>query len=451
MMNSKTTVKSHIFQQNCSNQWAEVFVYSIWLIMMLIAIICLIYYGRNIPLGEDWYMVAPLTDNEPNFGSWLWSSVNGHRVPLPRLILLDSIKVTKDFRSGMVLNLFTLGAASLISILVARSIRCGRTYYTDAFFPIIMLNLGNWAALFWGWQFTQVLPTALGYSFFLVLICDPTLSTTKAALVAGICLILLPLCGGNGLILVPLLGIWTVYCIILQLGRQEIYRSQLWIPSFLICSAFLSLCLIILYLMNYEQPLGYPASPGLRDTLKTAAQFLAISFGPIAITKWFKVSIFAVFGFLYIPVVAILLVDLFRGRNESRNRSLAILLVFIILVLYALVLAHTRTGWLLEAKYFPLWYMIFPLPFSCIAFLTWKFYGHASLKRFFQASVCILLILLLPLNTMTGFSFGYWYEQGMKLVEKDVQAGIQVSDFTRHHRDFLIHWWSQEQLEEVSN
>lgn len=447
-MRPNLTVDSSIAFKNNSDRGARVFVYSVWLIMMLLAVLCLIHYGRNIPLTEDWYMVAPLTDNEPNLGSWLWSSNNGHRVPLPRLILLGLLKVTKDFRSGMVLNIFTLGAASLISILVAQSIRYGRTCYTDAFFPIVMLSLGNWADLFWGWQFTQILPTILGYFFFLVIIWKPTLSTPKAAAIAGICLMLLPLCGGNGLIFVPLLSIWTIYSSILQLREQKNHRiKQQWIPIFLIFSVFLTSCLVFLYFVNYQGSSDYPPSPGLKETFKTAAQFLAISFGPIAI-KWWKLSIFAAFSFLYVPVISILILDALNSRNENRNRTLGFLIIFSILILYALVLAYSRTGWLSKINYYPLWYMIFPIPFSCAAFLVWEFYGQPKVRKIFQSGLCLALFLLLPLNMVQGFSsFGSWYAQGMSALEGDIQAGIQISEFTRRHRDFLIHLWNEEQLE----
>jgi hypothetical protein len=48
-----------------------------------------------------------------------------------------------------------------------------------------------------------------------------------------------------------------------------------------------------------------------------------------------------------------------------------------------------------------------------------------------------------------GFSsFGSWYDEGMKVVERDIQAGTDISEFTRRQRDFLNHLWDQKQLEE---
>jgi hypothetical protein len=109
-----------------------VFVWSVWLVMMLVALACIAKYGRNIPLAEDWLLVAPLTGNEPDLTSWLWAQNNEHRVPLPRLILLALLKITNgDFRAGMFFNVITLGVIAFATIQVARHLRGGRTSFVD--------------------------------------------------------------------------------------------------------------------------------------------------------------------------------------------------------------------------------------------------------------------------------------------------------------------------------
>ncbi len=52
-----------------SDRGARVFVWSVWLIMMLFALACIAKYGRNIPLAEDWQLVAPLTGHCASFRS----------------------------------------------------------------------------------------------------------------------------------------------------------------------------------------------------------------------------------------------------------------------------------------------------------------------------------------------------------------------------------------------
>ena len=121
-----------------SDRGARFFVWSVWLLMMLVVLFCLVKYSLNIPYYEDWYFVPAMTGNEANLLDWLWSQNNEHRVPLPRLILLALLKATAgDFRTGMLLNVILTGALAAAMILVARSIRGSRTRYSDALFPIV--------------------------------------------------------------------------------------------------------------------------------------------------------------------------------------------------------------------------------------------------------------------------------------------------------------------------
>ena len=238
-----------------SNRSKEVFVWSVWLVMLVIAFVSIAQYGRNIPLAEDWYFVQPLTGNEPDLAKWLWAQNNEHRIPLPRLILLVLLELAKgDFRVGMFFNSITLGVLAFSMILVARHLRGGRTSFADAFFPIALLHLGNWPNLVWSWQFTFVLPTALTCAVLLVIVIHQTLSTPSTAVVAGTCLVLLPLCGANGLLFVPLLALWLIYSGVLNWYSVKTKGGRQWISGFLIGSAVISLCLTALYFVGYEHP-----------------------------------------------------------------------------------------------------------------------------------------------------------------------------------------------------
>ena len=106
--------------------------------------------GRNIPFEEDWLMVAAMTGHEPDLPRWLWSQNSEHRLPLPRLVNLTLLRATRDFRSTMVFDALALGALAAAAILVARRLRNGRTSVVDAFFPLLLLHLGNWDNLVWG-------------------------------------------------------------------------------------------------------------------------------------------------------------------------------------------------------------------------------------------------------------------------------------------------------------
>src|SRR5688572_17992590 len=152
-INQRTTILSKVQ----SGQGVRAFLWSVWLVMVLIPLAYFVKDSHNIPFSEDWLLVSPLTGHEPDLLKWFWTQNNEHRIPFPRLILLGLLKVTHgDFRSGMLFNIIILAALALAMMYVARHLRGGRTSFADAFFPIALLHLGNWENLFWGWQLTQV-------------------------------------------------------------------------------------------------------------------------------------------------------------------------------------------------------------------------------------------------------------------------------------------------------
>ena len=149
---------------------AATVVWLVWAVTLASILASITRDGRNIPFEEDWLMVAAMTGHEPDLPGWLWSQNSEHRLPLPRLLNLALLSTTADFRSTMIFDALALGAVAAGMILVARALRGGRTSVADAFFPLLLLHLGNWDNLVWGWQIQFVLPTALACAFLLVIV-----------------------------------------------------------------------------------------------------------------------------------------------------------------------------------------------------------------------------------------------------------------------------------------
>ena len=125
------------------------FVWAGWILMVLTCYGCLLWFGRNIPLTEDWLLVPGLTGHDPHFWGSLWEQNSEHRVPFPRLLLIGVLRLANgDFRAGMVLNVAMLSAMAAALIGLARRVRGGRTIYADFFVPLALLHLGNWENLF---------------------------------------------------------------------------------------------------------------------------------------------------------------------------------------------------------------------------------------------------------------------------------------------------------------
>jgi hypothetical protein len=425
------------------------FVLSVLLIMIFVALISLVKYGRNVPLTEDWLLVAPLTGNEPNIINWLWAQNNEHRIPLPRLILLAVLKITNgDFRAGMFLNIVILGALAFAMTRAARYLRGGRTIFADAFFPVVLLHLGNWENLFWSWQVGFVLPTALTCAVLLVVVRYRAVVTASAAVLYGSCLIMLPLCGANGLLFVPLLSLWLGYCGVIHWHSAESNQRRRWIPRFLIGSAAIAICLTGLYFVDYVRPTWTPANPGLGTSLWTAVQFLALGFGPVARSSW-KLSTVIGPGFVLLPTAVIAVLGVFHSKSVERHRSLGILVFLVSIAVFALAMGWGRAGVITIDRFWPIRYVLLAAPALCTAFFIWELYGPRRLRIVVQNALFLGMCLLIPFNTNHGFWWGDWYRKGMDAFERDLVAGVPQSILAERHRDFLFHSMESTKLSDL--
>jgi hypothetical protein len=431
-----------------SDRSARAFVWSVWLVMLFVALVFLVEYGRNIPLSEDWFLVPPLTGNEPSLVNWLWSQNNEHRIPFPRLILLALLKVTHgDFRVGMLFNVVVLGVLASAMICVARHVRGGRTRFADAFFPIALLHLGNWENLFWSWQLTQVVPMVLACVILLVLVGRRTVAAPSAEIVAGIALVLLPLSGANGLVFVPILALWLGYCGILHWRAVETRGGRRWIGEFLIGSAVIALGLTGLYFVGYERPSWQPSNPGLGASLKAALQFVALGFGPVARSSW-TLSMAAAVGAL-VPSAIVAVLGVLGHKGPERHRAWGVLLFFGNVVAFALAMGWGRAAVIPLYRTWPIRYVLFAVPAFCTAFFVWELYGSTKLRSIFQNGLLLGMCLLLPFNTVHGLWWRDQYRAGAESLEQDLIAGIPCSTLAERQRDFLLHWMEPSYLADL--
>src|SRR5262249_16016070 len=107
-------------------------------------------------------------------------------------------------------NVCAMGILAFGMIMVAKRVR-GRASYADAFFPLALLHWGMPDILFLSVLLCYVVPAVLAGILLLVIVGRGTQITLCSAVVAGICLIPLPLCGFGGMVFVPLPVVWLGY------------------------------------------------------------------------------------------------------------------------------------------------------------------------------------------------------------------------------------------------
>jgi hypothetical protein len=413
-----------------------VVVWLIWVTMLVTILLAIARSGRNIPFEEDWLMVAPMTGHEPDITRWLWSQNSEHRLPLPRLINLLLLRATGDFRSTMAFDTLAWGAVAAAMIVLAGMLRGGRTSLTDAFFPLLLLQLGNWDNLVWAWQIQFVLPSVLVCVLLLIIVAPPAPPAHKTLLGGGLALVGLPLCGANGLIFTPTLAAWFAYVAWMR-SRPAAARpgTSSSLPA---GAALVATLLCVGYFVGYEASPWNEPSPGWSAMLATSGKFLALSVGPAARSSWWLFG--AAVSLPLLVSLGVLLRALRSGEGEERVRIAGLLAFLGAVAALALAVGWGRAGHVAATGRMPIRYTVLAAPGLCAAYFCLLLYGPPWLRRAGPACLALLLVLLLPLNTLIGVERRDWFGGGMAAFERDLAAGVSPKLLAERHHAFLLHW-----------
>ena len=423
---------------------AALFVWGVWGGMVAIALWHFAYFTRNMPWAEDWLLVAAMTGREADLGSWLWSQNNEHRLPVPRLAMLALLKVTGgNFRSGAIFNIAMVALLAAGMIEVARRVRGGTLRYTDAFFPIVLLEVGDWQDLFWTWQMAFVLSVVLVGLGILAIVRRPALDTPGAAAAIGGTLVMAPLTGGSGLLFMPPLMLYAGL-MGLRLARRNVSKSERSAATTLIGSVVVAGVIIALYLLSYERPGWVPANPGVGKSIIAALQFQAFGLGPAVRTSWnFWIGATLLVLLMATFRVAQNLIPRRRGDPPSAGGSdLRALGVFACLLSVAGFAAGMGWGRAAVIDVYGGWpdrYVLLAAPAFCVAYFAFEQSGSAAINRWGRALLFALAAILLPTNMAFGREWGIWWVNGADYVAKDIRAGTPRDVLATRHRDSLSH------------
>jgi hypothetical protein len=431
-----------VVRKTGSDGRASAGVLALWAGMTSIVIGCVIIYGRNVPLSEDWDMIPALTGQQPNLLEWLWAQNNEHRLPLQKAIYLVLLKLSGgDFRIGMIANTLMLAGLCLAMILIARRLRGGQTLLADAFFPLALLHLGHWENMVWGWQIQFVISTLLVCVWLLIIVRDRWPLPSKIAFTAGLTLVLLPLSGANGVLFTPFVALWLAAGTVLH--RR--CTTSTWITPFQSACVIVSIALAGLYFVAYVHPPWAPANPGLGPTVVTGVRFVGMAFGPVGAgkvyPKWISGGLICAAAFLLLASTIIpLWHGLFTERTSlERSRASGLLVFGAATVALVLVMAWGRAGWV-PSFGMPDRYALLSVPGLCAAYFAWMLYGPEAVRDRIAIAFAITSLLALPFNIRDGLAWRDWYVNGMRAFEHDLSAGSSWQELGDKHHNFLMHW-----------
>ncbi|MBL8859201.1 MAG: hypothetical protein JNL28_11885 [Planctomycetes bacterium] len=384
--------------------WQPLAVLGVWLWMSAALWNYVATHAARIPLRDDLELVPFVRPGVPWDWGLLWALHNEHRVPLPRMIASGLFGIFDDVRAGMFFDVVLLALLAAAMILVARKIR-GRTLVVDAVFPLLWLSTGNAENLLMSFQVALILPTVLACTLWLIVLRRARSGFTRAeALVIGLCLVLLPLCGGPGITQLPAFAAGVVAALIWLRGTTEPRsRAARWVLAGLLLAA---LAVVALYMVGYRRPDTETPAHDLARMFETAAHVVSLAFG-IAGSKWWPWS--GVVCGLCAILTTILCLRAWRERSDERPRIVALLSGMGAVATLALAIGWGRGGGGSEVG-FAARYITLPGPWIAITVFACILYGGRLTSVLVPAALAFVLWAgNYTINTPFGREYGGAY------------------------------------------
>jgi len=365
-------------------------------------------------------MVPVWTGNEPVTLAWLWEPHNQHRMPLPKLLLAALGTVSNgDPRAGMYANCFLLGVAAAVLIWSVGRLQ-GRTHFTDAVIPLALMHVGQYHGLLLGFSMNLILSALLGMLAMAAIVRIRATLTPRQALAVWIVLLLLPLCGNSGLLLVPALLAWLLYAGFRCLRDPERQVRRRGILPLLLGTTVVLEGSLYVWLAGLPSVEG--ANPGLAARLEGAGRMLALCLGPFGEEAW-PASVLLLL--VAVALTVVLLVSVWLSRPDERLRALGLLayLAALATLILAAGWARAGTGGVL-VRLGATRFVSLTAPLVCCLYVVCLLYG----KRVLLIVLLICMVPLLVLNTNRGWRTGAEHRRYMRAVEHDLHSGLALPE-----------------------
>ena len=367
-----------------------ILVWAVWVFATVALFLYVLHYTRNVPYMDDWEMVPVITGHESISLRWAWTQHNEHRALLPRLILASLFRwIARDFRTGLYLNAGLLSLAGALMIVQVRRLR-GHTRLTDAVLPLSILTLAQAEVLFIGFALNLVLTAWISYALIAVLARTSERPRWMSVIAIGISLVILPLCGGSGLVMLPPLILWfaSYLCWGWRSGREPGgWARAFGLSSLMACSA-----VVALYLVDYVKPAHHPSAPSLSAVASTTLEFLSLSVCP-SVPGYWKAAALTVVALVAVALIRLTVVAVRLPHERPRALGLAAVIFSIIGVAVSVGVSRSGFG---PGAGLASRYVCLAAPLLSALYVTWLIYTPARAQRALQASLLLVVCLSVP-------------------------------------------------------
>jgi hypothetical protein len=408
-----------------------VLIWTAWAYSTIAAISYIHRYARNMPYYDDLALVGVMTGHEPLSFRWLTIQHNEHRPVIPKLILAVLLRTVPDFRAGLYLNVGVLSATAAWTILVVRRVR-GRTRLVDAALPVAILNLGQCECLLIGFALNLVMTAWISWGLIATFSRASESPAWRPCLQVGLMLVLLPLCGGSGLIMMPPLVIWLAGYVACGWwsGRDFGPSTRRLGIGLLLASA----AGVAWYLSGYQRPAYIPAAPSARAACLTMLQVLSLAISPIH-WGWARPNLGFQWSYWRLGGLAVVLLSAFtvirlaiaaRRSAEERPRALGLIAMMTSLLGVAASVGLARSGLGPDAGLSSR-YVTISMPLIGVVYFAWLLYGSTRARRAIHIGLLTLVCMGIPVQERYARAVGQGRRARYVQIECRLKSGVPTS------------------------
>ncbi len=387
--------------------------WGLWTALTIGLVLYVRHYSRNIPFSDEFDIVPVMTGVEPVTVRWTWAQHNEHRIMIPRLMMVGLFRfVSADFRVVRYANAGLLSAMAACMLLVARRVR-GSARLTDAVLPLAILSLAQGESLLNGYAMALVLTSGVAVALIAAAASERGGDGRVIALTFGVALVLLPLCGGAGVAMLPPLVLWLAGFV--AWGWWSARRPAAWLRAVGAGLLLAGSAVVALYLRGYTRPVHHPLPPSARAVASSAVKYLSLTVYPSM-----------------------------RGHARPAG-AIAVILVMATLLRLAIVSARSSAerprpsgSWRSSSRcspWRPAWasraglgpdaalasrYVSLGMPLFCALYVAWLAYGNTITRIGVPLVLCAMIVLALPGSYRFGRWYGAYVHKAVRRVERSV-------------------------------
>jgi hypothetical protein len=361
----------------------------VWLVLGAVAFAAAAHAGPNVPMGEDWRMVPAVTGHEPEPVHWLWHQDGNDRHPVGRALTLATISITRDFRAPAVLAVSALVLLSALLLRAAHRVR-GRPRWSDAFFPVILLQPAPGAGLPPSALLFATVPLMLGGVILLAVLSDPALRTRRWSVLTALAMVTLPPTGLAGILVAAAAAPWVAAC-----GWRH------WPPR--------------------DPGVPVDAGPALLSFIFVAVVVTGMVFSDYDFSGWSDPALDR--GLLLFRTGSALAAAL--GPAAASHWQL-VALVMVGLMLAAAGLAVMMSAWQFAAL------------LLCVVYCVWELYGSPAVSVALEAGLLVAALAVLPANFQRAAAARQETLARVGALERDITAGVPRAELVERHGAWLM-------------